>query len=338
MVSTGLGESRAWQEQTDEGQSLLHQVSLHEAKQDAVITLEHIHNETIEGTNNQEITQIAQRKVNAIRAAINLRDAEQTDLEKEVTAAEQLIKDYDATVEGLVNHKAFKRSRSDRKQKPTETFEEEKAKMFKFCLALRYFEKTAKEKGLRTEPVVDTPEENTGDPWTAPRTYQHLTTEVAIQEKARPQPRAHIQAVTPKLANANLNITVITWGSRFMRLRQCPPHDIRLDVRHFNDQFRALGSRRSGNHPVVIRGIARHPNFREWLAHVKRQTSLNIFEIMEKGEMDIIIACNCLSGKHRSVACAAIIKYCLSYEGFTNIKTIHQTLEIETPECPCDNC
>ena len=66
MVSTDLGESRAWQEQTDEGKGLSHQVSLHEAKQNAVITLEHIHKESIEGTDDQETSRITQYKTTAI--------------------------------------------------------------------------------------------------------------------------------------------------------------------------------------------------------------------------------------------------------------------------------
>jgi len=134
--------------------------------------------------------------------------------------------------------------------------------------------------------------------------------------------------------NGNMKITLASWGSRFMSYGQCPKNDIRFDVRNFKDRFRGLGSRRSGNHPVVIRGVARHALFREWLSDVKRQISMKMLEIFDRDETDITIAFNCVSGKHRSVACAAIIRYCLSAEGFTNITTVHHTLEEETVECP----
>ena len=49
-MSTDMDEAHAWQEQKDEGKGMTHLVSLHEAKQNAVITLEHIHKESIEGT------------------------------------------------------------------------------------------------------------------------------------------------------------------------------------------------------------------------------------------------------------------------------------------------
>ena len=53
-----------------------HIIALHVRKRETVITLEQISKEQIEGANDQEVKDIKRFKTNAVKIAIDLRDAE----------------------------------------------------------------------------------------------------------------------------------------------------------------------------------------------------------------------------------------------------------------------
>ena len=117
-------------------------------------------------------------------------------------------------------------------------------------------------------------------------------------------------------------ITFDLWGARFFSRHAPPPYaDVSFDCRALKDKIDNLGYCHSGNRPEVIRGITRQPGFREWLANAKRQISAKMLEMFEQGKTEIIIGAVCKSGKHRSVACANILRFCLTGEALCNVNS-----------------
>jgi len=101
-----------------------------------------------------------------------------------------------------------------------------------------------------------------------------------------------------------------------LRHRAVPRMDVISDTRNFSDPEQCMGTH-IGMHPKILNRIAHNRNFPGWLETVQH----DIQKVLSQ-HPDAHVALYCRSGKHRSVACAWLLRQCVESQGWS-AKTQH---------------